>query len=341
MSLKDTPDPSSKQDEELHFRADRTPPGSIEHFWHYLLGVLLPLLHLHRRNRGLFSKRRIVLPPCGPVMDGCGLQVLSGLGLDAAIGVESPLKHVFQELRKRPEYKKRLMARRRANSVPWKIPEEGDSIRLPRWDHRLKFGGADDPAFFRAMRETALHFVGLAQTRGCCHDHPGGDAYVLLKRSAELPFYRAGGGAENPGYGQGRHSLEGLEACQDDLNERGLPTEIYEPGAHDLFCQARTLARARGIVGIRGAEFANMVWLKPDALAVLVAIPSLKRPPPQPALAQAMGIVGLVQLTLDPETPQTLNAESLARIIHQHEKGSAPTSGQGENEAPANFSEME
>jgi hypothetical protein len=147
--------------------------------------------------------------------------------------------------------------------------------------------------------------------------------YRLLVRSAPHPFYDPRGGAQNAGYGTGRRSLTGIERCVEVLRREGIDASTYEPGAHDVFCQARTFAAARGIIAIRGAEFANAFWMKPDALLVMVN----HEPggsPPQRGLAKLLGLVHYTEIDAPPSTPLVLDPGTVVPLVQQHLAGLSP-----------------
>jgi len=100
-------------------------------------------------------------------------------------------------------------------------------------------------------------------------------ANLLIERSAPHKYYDKNGGSEKKGsgYGTSRRSITNWTEVCETLDKRGIDYGLYEPGRHSLGCQIATFCRARRIVGIRGAEWANIVWSQPD-LHVRVVDPS-------------------------------------------------------------------
>lgn len=97
--------------------------------------------------------------------------------------------------------------------------------------------------------------------------------WLLLQRSAEHDFYQQGGEAEFPHYGTGRRSIANLEELSEKLAKAGIPIRLYEPGAADLLDQISTFNRSQGVIAIRGAELANIMWMRPGQKVVMVATP--------------------------------------------------------------------
>jgi capsular polysaccharide biosynthesis protein len=62
------------------------------------------------------------------------------------------------------------------------------------------------------------------------------------------------------------HLEEGMKL----LRKQKIPATIYEPGRYTLVEQIRTFYNADGVVAIRGADLANLLWLKPGSLVFMV-----------------------------------------------------------------------
>jgi len=75
------------------------------------------------------------------------------------------------------------------------------------------------------------------------------------------------------------------------LTDLGIPTVVYEPAEHSFWCQVEAFANARGIVGWRGAEFANLMWCPPSVPVVMFQYRDMHgADPPQQRLAELLGI---------------------------------------------------
>ena len=85
----------------------------------------------------------------------------------------------------------------------------------------------------------------------CCDRNQANGKYLILRRSAEPSFYKAGGGAKFKSYGAGRRSLHGIEEGQAKLEALGVPSLVYEPGIHNLACQINHFSACAGVIGVR------------------------------------------------------------------------------------------
>jgi len=140
------------------------------------------------------------------------------------------------------------------------------------------------------------------------------DTYLLIKRSAPPKAYeRSALNKEATDYGTERRSLNGVEEAIDALGKAGIKAMAYEPGIHDIKHQINMLYHCKGIVGIRGAEFANMVWLKPKSKCIMIDTTHIDAPPPQRVLAKAMHL-NYTELSTT-EKHATLNAGSVIDLL--------------------------
>jgi hypothetical protein len=140
------------------------------------------------------------------------------------------------------------------------------------------------------VRDTVLARVGPREAG----TPSGGDvaSYYILKRSQEPAFYALeGGGAQRPTYGTSRRSLVGIEEAAVALSRQSQRVAVFEPGRHTLAAQIRTFRGCKGIVAIRGAELANIVWMDPGSKVIVINAGRfhLSAPPAQ-ALAKLLGL---------------------------------------------------
>lgn len=200
--------------------------GSREHFFHFLLGYLLPVVH-EQEVRGLEDFQVL---DCGPLMTPLLGQVLEHLGL--------PFRPVPPSEVARPVF-------------------------VQAWDE-----GWDD---LSEVRRTAGRIAGAVAGLPCGHADCPRSPRLLLRRSSPHPYYMEGA-AEIAGYGTARRELVNLEEISAHLAADGIEHAVYEPGSHALSCQIRTFAQAERVAGVRGAEWANLVWCSPG-VGVRILIP--------------------------------------------------------------------
>lgn len=93
---------------------------------------------------------------------------------------------------------------------------------------------------------------------------------LILRRSDMPAYYSENGAAKNKGYGNSRRALINLEEGLSYFKEQGLSAIIYEPGQHSFIDQIKTFHQSSGFIAIRGAEFANLLWLEPGSTVVMI-----------------------------------------------------------------------
>jgi hypothetical protein len=232
--------------------------GSSEHFFHFMWGYLLPALleiaSIEESTDLKKSRNRYLFQSCGPIIDKLIIEMLSLYEWDCEIVTKGPMRRAIR----------RLLATLGLCS----------RIVVPRWDVELRDADAAGElrpqlrTSIQAVREHTLRRIERSPTGSASDSYSG--SYLILKRSAQPEFYKRGGKAESPGYGVARRSLTGIEEAAQELRKRNLSVEVYEPGKSALVEQIRVFRSCRGIVGIRGAEFANLIWMRPKSKVVLV-----------------------------------------------------------------------
>lgn len=100
------------------------------------------------------------------------------------------------------------------------------------------------------------------------------DIVAVLKRSDDHPFYHSPRMAQFPSYGVGRSNLMNAPEVAQRLLDQGIAAQVVEFGAMTLGQQIQVATRARALVGIRGAEFATVMWMRPNTHAIMLATPT-------------------------------------------------------------------
>jgi len=199
--------------------------GSREHFFHFLLGYLLPLVHEQELNQ--FDRIRVL--DCGPLMTPILTETIRKLGYKFEVVPNRGLKNP-------------------AVVAPWDY----------HWENTREV---------RAVVEKVADV--LLQDMECQELDCPTSSRVLLKRSKPHPYYTPGGKAEIPTYGAGRRAISELPEISAALTNMGVEHNLYEPGRHSIGCQISTFRNATHVSGIRGAEWANLVWATPNLKAMI------------------------------------------------------------------------
>lgn len=300
--------------------------GVHEHFFHFMWGYLMPaasaILDVHSaRPPGEFCDEFIFIS-CGPVMDARTDEMARLFGVTPTI-VEDEREA------------------RRSNTI---------RVALPRWDSffcddaqyaRLGWGGAFVMAVRQTARERTLPAVvwshrqlrrKIRRVRAAMLERvgvrPGGERrdgedrrYYILKRSEEPAYYNAdSGAAQEPTYGTSRRSLQGIERAADALTAGSCTVGVFEPGAHSLADQIRMFNGCQGVIALRGAELANVVWLEPTSRVVIISAGTfVLTTPPAWALARLLGI-DCVQIDWT-DDPHPVFTDALIDRVRGHLQG--------------------
>lgn len=141
------------------------------------------------------------------------------------------------------------------------------------------------------------------------------DSYLILKRSPQPEYYDKGGKAEIPTYGTGRRALIGIEDAARKLRNKNIPVKIFEPGRHTLAEQIKVFQYCKGIVAIKGAETANLIWMKPKSKVILIRPSKMGNPSLQKSLAKLLGL-SYFEIITEGMYP-TLNADLILKYLIQ------------------------
>jgi hypothetical protein len=220
------------------------PWGSKEHYFHALHGYLLPGLH-HALAQGY---RDIQFDDCGPLIQPRLYQGCALLGLNYVDPQASITTDVYQ---------------------------------VPRWDRYLLHFESPPPSqsLIDAYRQMATPLVQQMQSSAQSLD--GGfvegfamNTVAVIKRSNDHPFYHLARMARFPSYGVGRTDLINAQEVAQRLSDQGIAAQVVEFGSMTLGQQIQVAGRARAFIGIRGAEFANVIWMRPNTHAIMLATPA-------------------------------------------------------------------
>lgn len=252
--------------------------GSKEHFWHFMLGYLLPsinrMIQYFMDNTIDYKKEYVFyFDDCGPLMN-----------------------NVIDEFAK-------LLNFQHDYCSPNTSHEKDNFIIIcvPRWDITLRnssYYRSNVELFGEKLAPLAAkisHLIGFRNVipRELLSDihmrtqirftrnyilkkitdsiaQAGDSYYLLLDRSDMHRFYSKEGEAEKKGYGKSRRSFINLEAGYYHLKNNDIPLIIYEPGADSIINQIRTFNSSKGVIGLRGAEMANLIWLNHNSKVVVI-----------------------------------------------------------------------
>lgn len=275
--------------------------GSCEHFFHFMWGYFLPALFysLTIEGKGDFL---FVFRSCGPVMDSLISEIYKVLGLN--------LKILAKE-----DFTKEQV--------------KGELVVIDRWDNYLrnykapKITGIEliDAFISKSVKDKIRYRNKFIFVKRMIFEalkiKNDGQSYLILKRSDAPDFYdKEKGQAEIKTYGTSRRSLVGLEKASELLNSNNISSEVFEPGKISLTKQIQKYAKAKGIIGVRGAEFANQLWLPDYSEIILIQPQNMTDGSPQKALAHILGYK-YIQIETNEVSRIPLDGRTLLSILEK------------------------
>ena len=288
------------------------PPNS--NYWHYLIGYLAPVCRALEEQRGLVGlETKFIVnlqSSSNAIMDGIAREILESgqielnfLAVESA-GANSSL---ISMLKRFDTWSSRRFPWRgahiRAMNMPlrtwlirwkWKryppvSPINSTStvvvIPIPSKDSLgWWFNSAlpTDPDYRRDIRALKTA-VSHRRSESCSSDY---EKKVLIIR--------------RPRTARQTRVLGGDELLKEQLVGLGIPAVIYEPGQHSFRCQVRVFQDAKGIIGLRGAEFANLLWCERPIPIILIQQKAIhKSDPPQSKLGELLDLTIAVITRID------------------------------------------
>jgi len=246
--------------------------GSVEHYYHFLLGLFVPVVNVVINVEKIAQVRCIYVRSCA-VMD----PLLAEIGCDKIVILRKDLHG--------------LKKNERQDGVDL-IELELDGLDGPRhYDHRL-FNRATDyvkaklaPAIARELQsiESSLATVGLA-TGGLA---TAGKKIAFIGRDAPDPYYLSKD-AEITGSGNQRRSIANYTDAAQALGQRFTVHACAMEGS-SLARQIAIFQWADIIIAQHGAGLANLIWAR-SGTGVIEILPPVAKEFPFRVLAEGFGI---------------------------------------------------
>ncbi len=288
----------------------RPPDGN---YWHYLIGYLAPVCRAIEEQRGLVGLEAKVIinlqSSSNAIMDGIAKEILESSQIELNfLAVESGTNSSLLSMLKRFD----TWSFRR---FPWRgAPLRAMHIPLRTWLRRWKWKRYSPVSSMNATSTAVLvpipakdslewwfnaalpsdqdyrrdiralkHAVSHRRSESCSSDY---EKKVLIIR--------------RPRTARQTRVLGGDKLLKEQLVGLGIPAVIYEPGQHSFRCQVRVFQDAKGIIGLRGAEFANLLWCERPIPIILIQQKAIhKSDPPQSKLGELLNLTIAVITRID------------------------------------------
>ncbi len=262
--------------------------GSVEHYFHFIWGYLLPALNEIIKIDSDAHKKRIAeyhFRSCGPIMDTLIDELLSFYTIDYKI---MSLIMLDNDNNNReilvPRWDKWLIDSRVTEDVKWTWKNIALS-NITLWFKKNRYR-TDFFSSIQHLKKNVMQKTDNASLRD--NSNLSSKSYLILKRSSQPKYYEKGGQAEIATYGTARRELIGLEEAAESLRKRDIPIKIFEPGQYTLQEQIIAFSHCKGVIGIEGAEFANLIWMKPKSKVIMIRPKLMVDPPALEALAKIL-----------------------------------------------------
>lgn len=244
------------------------PSGPKQNFFHYLWGYLMPaILFIHKKG----AADHYIFHSCGPVMDEMASSFMNHLQLKFDILSQK----AFDELQGTAILLDRLdstllfarVSPLSANLIPvMGLKEKYEAFKqrikwLTNRERQKQYANAT-----RSLNEIRQLVFNLLED-DLINPTKYKDKIIILQRAEEPEFYSEKGKSIEKGYGKSRRHLKNVNRFIELHANYRLIT--YTPGNDNLVEQIKVFSQSAGIIAIRGAEIANLAWVRPGCKIVI------------------------------------------------------------------------
>ena len=250
--------------------------GSKDHYWHFMLGYILPFIYKYEKIYKLKKENEIqyIFEDCGPLMNPIIHEIAKLLGIsEYYISKKKPNDSFHIEIIPRWDislkFSSYYMFNKRKYTTNIVINKKEKANHVFKQLKELKRKG--QKAFFDFslkeeilfVRKVILNKVILAPQKD------QNDIIIIFERDNMHKYYNK----ENHkyhGYGKKRRHLKNVDDFLEIQTEKSKQFELFNAGNVSLKNQIEKVNSSEGIIGIRGAEFLNIMWLKPYKKIVMI-----------------------------------------------------------------------
>ncbi|MEB2786436.1 glycosyltransferase 61 family protein [Algoriphagus persicinus] len=315
----------------IEFKANPDKEGDLGNYWHYTFGYFIPVTTYLLQQKNEIKHKSLVFDSCNLLMDKHLRDFLTFHKFSFSFkdfGDKSikPALHAYKSNRKkiwrkfmRWEYK--IRGENASYFIVHSFKKKGNSVIVPRWDEYLRLYFDFPPNLKLNFAEYKEKMIGFAQVNACCDPHLGKDKLLILSRAPKPQFISSDALNKNrwfSGYGNERRTLNQVEEGIEQLSTEGYDCLSYEPGSHNLACQINHFSKCSGIIGVRGAEFANMVWMKENAIVILFRSADFNNTPLQRELISPINLV-FHEIAHNGQNSPTFDTKEVLIILKKHE----------------------
>lgn len=284
--------------ETIFLKADPNRGGDLGNYWHYLFGFFVPATFWLWKNPTLWQGKLIKVDSCNPLTDALMKEYLDHL--QVPFEFEEMTEKTVQMTRKDWKSIRGKIWRRLANlerkfkgeKSSWftyhLLRFRGNTLTIPRWDKYLEQFG-DFPLVFKSKMNPYRSYI-LAEAKKAEEFPKEKNRWLIIKRATPPDLVKSEEGKKArwfPGYGSERRELKGIEEGIIELQNLGYTATSLATGDLGFFRQISVFNTCKVLIGVRGAELANMFWMDQNSEVILYMSASFQNEPIQRKLAFA------------------------------------------------------
>jgi hypothetical protein len=244
------------------------PYGSKEDFWHFLLGYLLPAINFYiKRKEKNKEPYQLVFEDCGPLVNPLIKDFTQLLGISHTISTTAVSTNLEEYLV--PRWDLQL---KNSNTFHLKYFSFNSDMKLKR---KALIKEMVKAVFNTPLRAEIRLMKDILSTKKKIlkvinNNKVNRNEYLILDRSDTPEFYKNFGKIPIKGYGKSKRGLTHINETLDSLEDANAKVSVYYPGQQSIKHQIETFSKCKGLVAIRGAELANLIWLNKGTKVLMI-----------------------------------------------------------------------
>jgi len=275
-----------------------------------------------RKNQEIITSKEMVFDSCNPLTDALLKEYLNDLRISYSFekiskkGMDVPRanwKSVRGKIQRQLLRLELVVRGEQASFFTYhEFRVRGDKILIPRWDRYLEQYGAFSHSVEKDLKKTISNLKLWAKS------DQSREEIIVMERSKPPALLSSEKGKEArwfPGYGSERRQLKNGEEINVFLRSQGFNTRRFFPGDESLKSQIEVFSKAKVLIGIRGAELLNMVWMEPESKVIMQESADFKNEAIQIKLAKSFNLE-LIIISHDGQVSPSLNPEDVLTYIH-------------------------
>ncbi|MDC1068554.1 glycosyltransferase 61 family protein [Candidatus Kapabacteria bacterium] len=235
--------------------------GPLSEFYHYIWGYIIPLLLIIINNN--LKKQNLYFENCGDIVDKVSVQLFKDIGIKANFNYNLKHNSEFDISYKVLRLDSHFTGLAYLSSKNYFMYFVNCSILLLKANQFPMFRLSNNLiSQFNNLRYFLTEII-YSKFKHFINKYK--DKTIIIKRELR----ENNDGTILKDYGATRKSLSGIDKFMEDNNSL-FDFEIYDAAKISLIEQIACFMIAKNVIGVRGAEFAHLVWMQKEARAILI-----------------------------------------------------------------------